>query len=262
MSKLLINEEPLQVLPSLAKAIGLNEAMFLQQVHYWLNKSKHYHDDKVWIYNTYQGWMEQFPFWSERTLKRIVAALREQGLIITTDEYNKIPIDKTLWYTIDYTRLDNLARRECQNGTSRVPSCYDESVNLASPIPENNTENNTENFVASQPSPTPQQEMFGAICEAIGWDYHVISDKNKGQVAQAVKVLNKAGYTVDDIRRFMMDVWFHDWRWEKKQQYPTLSQLREEIGKIRSVVPAAAPAKKTKSMESWERLGEQLRTGL
>jgi hypothetical protein len=133
--------------------------------------------------------------------------------------------------------------------------------------PEDNTNEGISNegtpfkVDAAPVAQTPQQEMFGAICEAIGWDHHVISDKNKGQVAQAVKVLNKAGYTVDDIRRFMMEVWFHDWRWEKKQQYPTLSQLREEIGKIRSIVPAAAPAKKTKSMESWERLGEQLRTG-
>ena len=32
MSKLLINESPLQVQPSLAMAIGLNEAIFLQQL--------------------------------------------------------------------------------------------------------------------------------------------------------------------------------------------------------------------------------------
>ena len=37
MSRLLINENPLQVLPTLAVKIGLNEAMILQQMHYWLN---------------------------------------------------------------------------------------------------------------------------------------------------------------------------------------------------------------------------------
>lgn len=36
-AQLLINEPPLQVLPTLAKTIGLNEAIVLQQVHYWLN---------------------------------------------------------------------------------------------------------------------------------------------------------------------------------------------------------------------------------
>jgi hypothetical protein len=96
--------------------------------------------------------------------------------------------------------------------------------------------------------------MFGAICEAIGWDHHVISDKNKGQVAQAIKVLAKANYTVDDIRRFMVDVWFKDWRWQKNNQYPTLSQLREEIGKIRSMVPAAAPARILTGVEGYKEL--------
>ena len=39
MSRLLIDEPPLQVLPSLAREIGLNEAIMLQQIHYWLLKS-------------------------------------------------------------------------------------------------------------------------------------------------------------------------------------------------------------------------------
>lgn len=37
MSKLLIDDYPIQVLPKLAKVIGLNEAIILQQLHYWLN---------------------------------------------------------------------------------------------------------------------------------------------------------------------------------------------------------------------------------
>lgn len=40
-SKLLIDEEPLQVLPGLAAVIGLNEALVVQQLHYWLRRSKH-----------------------------------------------------------------------------------------------------------------------------------------------------------------------------------------------------------------------------
>ena len=53
MSKLLINESPLQVQPSLAMAIGLNEAIFLQQLHYWIGTSRFVRDGKKWVYNTY-----------------------------------------------------------------------------------------------------------------------------------------------------------------------------------------------------------------
>lgn len=94
-------------------------------------------------------------------------------------------------------------------------------------------------------TPTPQQEMFAAVCESVGWDYKTITDKDKGQVAQTVGVLIKADYTVDDIRRFITEIWFKDWRWQKNQQYPTLSQLRQDIGKLRSVVPSVAPPAKS-----------------
>ena len=40
-SKLLVDEPPLIVLPSLAVAIGLAEAILLQQIHYWLRQGGH-----------------------------------------------------------------------------------------------------------------------------------------------------------------------------------------------------------------------------
>ena len=41
MSRLLIKESPVMIIPSLAVKIGLNEAVVLQQIHYWLGISKH-----------------------------------------------------------------------------------------------------------------------------------------------------------------------------------------------------------------------------
>ena len=41
MSKLLIHDKPIMILPSLAQKIGLNEAIILQQIHYWLVSSQH-----------------------------------------------------------------------------------------------------------------------------------------------------------------------------------------------------------------------------
>ena len=104
MSKLLINEHPLQVLPSLAVKIGLNEAIFLQQLHYWLEKSKIEKDGKKWVYNSFKDWQEQFPFWSISTLKRIVSNLENWRLIekfFSVDKNKK----KVKHYTIDYEIL-------------------------------------------------------------------------------------------------------------------------------------------------------------
>ena len=47
MSKLLINERPIMILPTLAVKIGLNESIMLQQVHYWLLTSSHEKKGKI-----------------------------------------------------------------------------------------------------------------------------------------------------------------------------------------------------------------------
>ena len=109
MSKLLIQESPLTFQPSLAVAIGLNEAIVLQQVHYWLNnpKNKGYEQDGFkWVYNTYKEWQENnFPFWSENTVQRTFASLEEMGLLISIQPM-KHKYDRTKYYRIDYPKLD------------------------------------------------------------------------------------------------------------------------------------------------------------
>ena len=49
---LLLNENPLIIMPTLAVHIGLNEAIVLQQVHYWLLKSDKLEDGRKWTYNS------------------------------------------------------------------------------------------------------------------------------------------------------------------------------------------------------------------
>ena len=82
MSKLLINESPLVILPSLALLIGLNEAIFLQQLHYWLERSKYEKYGQKWIYKSLENWRKEFLFWSERTIQRVISALKKQEIII------------------------------------------------------------------------------------------------------------------------------------------------------------------------------------
>tara|TARA_R110002050_G_scaffold298723_2_gene462550 strand:- start:32 stop:1261 length:1230 start_codon:yes stop_codon:yes gene_type:complete len=136
MSNLLINEPPLQVLPSLAKAIGLNEAIILQQIHYWLDPrmNKNNREGAHWVYNSYDQWQQQFSFMSKRTIQRAVLSLEKQSLLITK-KVNQLNGDSTKWYTINYQNLNkiesfnprakmapgpsaNLSSPSCQNGTS------------------------------------------------------------------------------------------------------------------------------------------------
>ena len=93
--------------------------MFLQQLHYWLQKpGSHERDGKRWVYNTYEGWHQQFPFWSAEAVKKIVLQLEKRGIIETSDQYNRHPTDRTKWYTINYEALNALFDEADSTGDS------------------------------------------------------------------------------------------------------------------------------------------------
>ena len=165
MNNLLINEYPLMVLPGLAKKIGLNEAIILQQVHYWLKTSAKQRDGKTWTYNTYQDWQKQFPFWSERTIRRTIKNLEDEGYLISGN-YNKLAYDKTKWYTIDYEKLNaetvtNTDLSSCGQIDQTVrTNCPDDADKVDRPIPETSTKTSTDNNIesVSPPQASPLNE--------------------------------------------------------------------------------------------------------
>lgn len=106
-SKYLLDEHPIMFHSSLAVAIGLNEAILLQKINLWLNCKPHDANGRSWIYNTYKSWQEQLPFFSESTVKRTLKSLEDKGIIITGN-YNKLKMDRTKWYSINYEKLDEL----------------------------------------------------------------------------------------------------------------------------------------------------------
>lgn len=143
-SRLLVNESPLVLLPSLAVAFGLNEAIVLQQLQYWLSNSKAgiEHEGRKWIHNTLEEWREQLPFWSVDTIKRTLKNLRDKGLIeCATLSENKW--DKTLYYTLNYALIE-----EGTSPLSNRASCTNRGVqdahifNVTETSSETSSENN------------------------------------------------------------------------------------------------------------------------
>lgn len=100
--QLLISDKSLILLPKLAVKIGLNEAVFLQQLHFWLVRSQNSINGKMWVYKTFEEWQQEMPFLSVRTLKRVVSNLKKKKLIITKQKVHK------QWYTINYEILKTI----------------------------------------------------------------------------------------------------------------------------------------------------------
>ena len=147
---LLFNEQPLVIRPTLACLIGLNEAIVLQQVHYWITintkAERNLRDGYYWTFNSVANWQKQFPFWSYETIKRTLNKLsgkikgkpKPPKLLITAN-YNNIKIDRTLWYRIDYDLLGIIAKEANEFPLGQNDPM--QKVRLTQPIPETTTKN-------------------------------------------------------------------------------------------------------------------------
>ena len=102
-------KHPIVINPDLARHVGLNEAIILQQLNYWIEATESgvEHDGRRWVYNTQEQWREQFPFWSVDTVKRAFASLKKQRLILVK-QLAKQKHDRTNYYAIDHARLEEI----------------------------------------------------------------------------------------------------------------------------------------------------------
>ena len=112
MSMYLFDEQPIVANKTLAREIGLNEALILQQINYWIEINKksgnNFYDGRYWTYNSIRAWQEKdFDYMSFDTVKRTFAKLEKAGFLLVGN-YNKDPRDKTKWYTINTEKLEEL----------------------------------------------------------------------------------------------------------------------------------------------------------
>lgn len=155
IGKLLIDDQPLQVLPSLAESIGLNESLVLQQIHWLLSRSKKKISGKYWVFNTYEEWRDKhFRFFSLSTVRRTIKNLEDLGLITSTTEFNKMKVDKTKWYTINYEELDNLQITTNKNDSPSAQNEQSSCSKLADTSVQNEQTNNQE-----IPQETPTRDI-------------------------------------------------------------------------------------------------------
>ncbi|MCC8231876.1 conserved phage C-terminal domain-containing protein [Enterobacter mori] len=128
---LLMPSRPIVINPDLAYSIGLNEAIALQQVNYWLKETTSglERDGVRWIYNTNEQWLEQFPFWSESTLKRTFTRLKNLG-VLKVEQLNKSQRDMTNYYTINYESelLDEVKVTKSKSSNCTLPSGQNEPI--------------------------------------------------------------------------------------------------------------------------------------
>lgn len=209
--ELFINEKDVLIVgKKLACIVGLNEAIVLNQVAYWLRKNeelgKNFIDGRYWVFNTYKNWQENnFPFISVETVKRTFTKLEKSGILISAN-YNKMAIDRTKWYTISYEKLQETydAWRIGQNDTSKVSDihvtkCQNDLTNNHI-ITDNNTENKILHSVKTQ---------FDTVCSD-ELDFDIV----KRQIEKELKALNlgsdeNINVAIDVFRYYYSQYYLH-----------------------------------------------------
>ncbi len=259
-SRLLYDERPLVVIPELAKLLakqkgfdGLQEALVLQQIHYWaiMNQraKRNEKNGYYWTYNTFKDWNEQFPFWSLATIKRIFARLEKSGFLVS-GRFNKSNINRTKWYRVDHDVLSRMV----QNGLSIVSDCDNgrgqneplDSVNLTptgharltneKKQPETNHRLTTENNhrvaeASSKKKPAPKlhsRPIFAAIQKEFGYPEKTDKDPipNYGKEGKAIDRMLKRGYSEDEI----LAAWKIKVR--ARGEFVSMTWVNEDMGKL------------------------------
>lgn len=242
-SPLLINEPPLQVLPSLAKAIGnINEAIILQQIQYWLKnpKSGRYDSNgRKYIRDTTSEWNIQFPWLTERSIKTRLKSLKDKGLILTAN-LNKSSYDRTNWYSIDYDVLNKFMQMHSEETSpSKVKKLPDEKgrdftierEKTSQTIPKNSTKTSSEtstnknnNSPAKQDEPhIPYKEIIDYLNQKVGGKFRYTTKSYR----KLIKARWRDGYKLKDFKQVIDNKAF-SWQNTDFWQYMNPSTLFKE----------------------------------
>jgi hypothetical protein len=84
-----------------AMKYGTNEAIMILNFIFWIENNianqRNFYDGRTWTYNSVAAFAILFPFWTPKQIRRILASLIKQGVLITGN-YNNTAYDRTTWY--------------------------------------------------------------------------------------------------------------------------------------------------------------------
>lgn len=99
----------------LAEKIGVEKAVLMANIHYWLDWSfshgKNAHQGYHWTYNSSTGFAKLFPYWSANKIQKMLKSLEDDGYIITGC-FNKAGYDRTKWYTTSDYKISQIGLME------------------------------------------------------------------------------------------------------------------------------------------------------
>lgn len=228
---MLMNDPPEFFNPKLAIEIGLNEAIVLQKIHYWIVNNErngiNYHNGRYWTFNSIKKWRDDFfPWWSVDTVRRTFKSLENKELLIVGN-FNKKGYDQTKWYTINYQKLysnhcNNSLVQNAQMDLGKMHKCnMAKCINGVMQNAQTNTidyTNNTQVFTQQQGMLLQHEKEVSLLKDFLNRSYtdeyaikiiNLLDELNKDsryleekiEVAKSRRLNNKQGYLIEAIRQ-------------------------------------------------------------
>jgi len=158
----------------LAKQHGVNAAIFLNNIAFWIQKNvankRHLKDGSFWTYNSQEAFTKLFPYWSRQNIRTIINYCLKNDLIVLGN-FNDKSYDKTTWYSLtDKSLLFFPQLKELISETLgwNQPKDRLEStkplVRTNQPIPDNKPDNKPNSAPASVDNSGENTKKSGTLC--------------------------------------------------------------------------------------------------
>jgi hypothetical protein len=133
---------------ALASKYGVEMAILIHHFQHWIRinqlRKRNIRNGRCWSFQTRKDIQANFPYWSYEEVKYLTEKLVEKGILMTAN-YNKNPIDKTLWYAfvdekkfgVDAENSRNVYERENSPSIGKIPRGRGK---IPQPIPDTNTD--------------------------------------------------------------------------------------------------------------------------
>lgn len=191
--KLLVSGRQLFLSQDLAARIGVEEALFLQHLHYRLETHGMEKEGHMWYRQTYQGWAKQCFHWNIRKIKRIITKLEHYQIIVSSNKLNNFNTDRSKWYRIDYEKIDELLQKKIY----AQEELFHEESNLPQ---EKNAKTNTD-----------QSDEIAKIIYYLNEKAEKQFNEHSKTNIRLIKAILKEGYTVEDCY-LVIDEQVRNWK--------------------------------------------------
>ncbi|WP_414755849.1 hypothetical protein [Anabaena sp. CCY 9910] len=181
-SKLITPESPLLVPPLLAAEIGLEEAVILQQIHYFCQISKHIkRDGRRWFWKTLKDWGETLPFLKPSAIRRAIANLRDNFKLIDVCRHSEKTWYQANWFTVNVENVQALWHRICQNQQIDVSNL---ELSICSLPADHNKDFPLKDFASQQHSAVELEKSEEVKPEILKCDQEVIYQAPEPELPQ------------------------------------------------------------------------------